>query len=352
MTVRALRSLRSLLSLLTLVCSASLAAQSASTPALDSAIARARRLVNEGAGAVGRSVVDSVLARVTPGSPDEATILYWRATLAESWEMAQQDYLRLMLEFDGSAIAGEAMLRLAQGELARGDRAAAEQYLERLARETPEAPARAEAALWHGRLLLERGEAATACPMLRDGRARLGRAARDARAPREATDLVTRFEVLLISCANLEASATDSGAAPAAAPTPASEPTAAPTAVPALAPTVVPPAANAPAPASPPVATPDAASPASPVSRPPARVTASEWTVQLGAYATREQAAAVLRRLGSSVADSRIDEIAGGPYAFKVRFGRFATRAEAESAAAAHTRRTGASTFVTEAPPR
>jgi len=186
-TVRALRSVRTVLSLLTLVCSASLAAQSASTPALDSAIARARRLVNEGAGAVGRSVVDSVLARVTPGSPDEATILYWRATLAESWEMAQQDYLRLMLEFDGSALAGEAMLRLAQGELARGDRAAAEQYLERLARETPDVPARAEAALWHGRLLLERGEAATACPMLRDGRARLGRAARDSRAPREAT---------------------------------------------------------------------------------------------------------------------------------------------------------------------
>ena len=323
MTVRKLRSLRSLLSLLTLVCSASLAAQSASTPALDSAIARARRLVNEGAGAVGRSVVDSVLARVTPGSPDEATILYWRATLAESWEMAQQDYLRLMLEFDGSAIAGEAMLRLAQGELARGDRAAAEQYLERLARETPEAPARAEAALWHGRLLLERGEAATACPMLRDGRARLGRAARDARAPREATDLVTRFEVLLISCANLEASATDSSAATAAAPTPAPTPTAAP--------------ASAPAPAPAPA---------------PALVTGSEWTVQLGAYATREQAAAVLRRLGSSVAESRIDEIAGGPYAFKVRFGRFATRAEAETAASAHTRRTGASTFVTEAPPR
>ncbi len=115
MTVRALRSVRTVLSLLTLVCSASLAAQSASTPALDSAIARARRLVNEGAGAVGRSVVDSVLARVTPGSPDEATILYWRATLAESWEAAQQDYLRLMLEFDGSALAGEAMLRLAQG---------------------------------------------------------------------------------------------------------------------------------------------------------------------------------------------------------------------------------------------
>jgi len=166
---------------------------------LDSALARARRLVNEGAGAVGRSVVDSVLAAVTPGSPDEARVLLWRAMLAESWDAAEQDYLRLMLEFDGSALAGEAMLRLAQGELARGDRPAALRYLERIVRETPTAPVRAEATVWHGRLLLEQGEAATACPLLREGRARV---------PRDADDLLTRYEVLLISCANLEATAT------------------------------------------------------------------------------------------------------------------------------------------------
>ena len=305
-----------------------LAAQSAATPALDSAIARARRLVNEGAGAVGRSVVDSVLARVTPGSPDEATVLYWRATLAESWEAAQQDYLRLILEFDGSALAGEAMLRLAQGELARGDRAAAEQYLERLARETPDAPARAEASLWHGRLLLERGEATTACPMLRDGRARLGPAARDARAPRETTDLVTRYEVLLISCANLEATPPDT------------TPTA-----------TVPITRPATTPTTPPVASTPAPTPATPVAIVPA-ATAATWTVQLGAYATREQAAAVQRRLAANVESARVDEVGAGPYPFKVRFGRFATRAEAETAASAYTRRTGASTFVTEAPPR
>jgi cell division septation protein DedD len=319
-----LRSWGSVVALFLSLClsvAAPLAAQAASTPALDSAVARARRLVNEGAGAVGRSVVDSVLARVTPGSPDEATILFWRATLAESWEAAQQDYLRLMLEFDGSALAGEAMLRLAQGELARGDRAAAEQYLERLARETPEAPARAEAALWHGRLLLERGEAVTACPILRDGRARLGRAAREPRAPREATDLLTRYEVLLISCANLEATPEDTTSA---APAPVIEPR----------------PASAPVPAAPVPTTPGASAPA------------AEWTVQLGAYATRNQATAVVRRLGPNIAAVRIDEVPGGSYPFKVRFGRFTSRAEAETAASAHTRRTGASTFVTEAPPR
>jgi len=289
-----------------------LAAQYASTPALDSAIARARRLVNEGAGAVGRSVVDSVLARVTPGSPDEATILYWRATLAESWEAAQQDYLRLMLEFDGSVLAGEAMLRLAQAELVRGDRAAAEQYLERLARETPDVPARAEASLWHGRLLLERGETATACPMLWDGQARLGRTARDVRASREGSDLVTRYEALLISCANLEVTAPDTTAM-ALSTRPAPTPTVAPV----------------PAPVPAPVA--------------------ATYTVQLGAYATRDQAAAVLRRISATIESSRIDEVTGGPYPYKVRFGRFATRADAETAASAYTRRTGASTFVTEA---
>ena len=324
--IRSWASVAALLVSLCLPVAAPVAAQSASTPALDSAVARARRLVNEGAGAVGRSVVDSVLARVTPGSPDEATILFWRATLAESWDAAQQDYLRLMLEFDGSALAGEAMLRLAQGELARGDRAAAEQYLERLARETPEAPARAEAALWHGRLLLERGEAVTACPILRDGRARLGRAARDPRAPREATDLLTRYEVLLISCANLEATPADTTSA-------------------ATAPVTEPRPASAPVPAAP--------VPTTPVpTTPRGTAPAVEWTVQLGAYATRDQATAVVRRLGPSLTGVRVDEVLGGSYPFKVRFGRFTSRAEAETAASAHTRRTGASTFVTEAPPR
>ena len=289
---------------------------------LDSALARARRLVNEGAGAVGRSVVDSVLAAVTPGSPDEARVLLWRAMLAESWDAAEQDYLRLMLEFDGSALAGEAMLRLAQGELARGDRPAALRYLERIVRETPTAPVRAEATVWHGRLLLEQGEAATACPLLREGRARV---------PRDADDLLTRYEVLLISCANLEATATATAAATASATatdrtaTASTEPTAATPARPATPPRDTTPTV-------------------------PPRASAAQWTVQLGAYATRDQAAAVVRRLGASVDGVRVDEVPGGPYPFKVRFGRFPSRAEAEAAGATHTRRTGATTFVTEAP--
>lgn len=303
----------------------------ASSP-LDDAMARARRLVNEGAGAAGRAVVDSALAAAVPGSTDEATALFWRASLAETWESAQRDYLRLMLDFDGSAIAGEAMLRLAQGELVRGDREAALQYLERLARETPNAPVRAEAAVWQGRLLLEQGDT-TACAVLRDGRARV---------PRGAADLVTRYEVLLISCANLAAAPVDTAEPP-------------PPPVPAVAsrsrvPTAA--AASPPTPAAPSVTEPPSTPSSTPSPTPPSTPAprSATWTVQLGAYATREQALAVARRLGAGPPEVRVDEVPGGPYAFKVRFGRFATRAEAETAAAAHTRRTGGATFVTEAP--
>ena len=87
-----------------------------------------------------------MLNAAEPRSTDEAEALFWRATLAESWEGAQRDYLRIMLEHDRSPRAGDAMLRLAQGEAARGDRDEAVRYLERLAREAPESDARAEGA--------------------------------------------------------------------------------------------------------------------------------------------------------------------------------------------------------------
>ena len=92
---------------------------------LQAAYRRAQRLVTDGQGADGRALMDSLVNAAEPGSSAEADALFWRATLAESWESAQRDYLRVMLEHDRSPRAGDAMLRLAQGESARGDREAA-----------------------------------------------------------------------------------------------------------------------------------------------------------------------------------------------------------------------------------
>lgn len=220
---------------------------------------RAAQLVTLGQGAAGRALVDSMLRAVPAGSVAEAVALTWHARMAATWEDAQRDYLRLMLEFEGTPLAGEAMLRLAQGELVRGDEAAALRYLERMEREAPDAPARAEAA-----------------PLL----ARLR--------PAAPTDSMSRT----------------ASAAGETAPRAAALPT-----------------SSAPA-----------------------------WTVQLGAYATRDEAMAVARRVVANQRDAHVDDV-GGPFPFKVRFGRYPTRAAATAAAADYTRRTGASTFVTAAPP-
>lgn len=99
---------------------------------------RAQRLVNDGNGPEGRALVDSLLNATEPRSAAEAEVLFWRATLAENWDQAQRDYMRVMLEHERSPFAAPAMLRLAQGELMRADTAAALRYLERSLLEWPE----------------------------------------------------------------------------------------------------------------------------------------------------------------------------------------------------------------------
>lgn len=159
-------------------------------PAL-TAFRRAQRLVNDGDGGRGRFVVDSLVEAADPGSAAEAQALFWRATLAPTWGDAQRDYLRIMLEHERSPLAAESMFRLAQGELAGGDRGAAQRYFERIARETPEAPIRGEASLWHGRMLIERGARAAGCPVLREGRRRVT----DGQ-----VELVNQYDYLLPGC--------------------------------------------------------------------------------------------------------------------------------------------------------
>lgn len=101
---------------------------------------RAQRLVNDGNGREGRAIVDSLLNATEPRSPEEAEVLFWRATLAESWDQAQRDYLRVMLEHERSPFATPAMLRLAQGELMRADTAAALRYVDRVLEYQPGSP--------------------------------------------------------------------------------------------------------------------------------------------------------------------------------------------------------------------
>lgn len=286
---------------------------------------RAQRLVTDGQGAEGRALADSMVNAAEPGSPAEAEALYWRATLAESWEVAQRDYLRIMLEHDRSPRAGDAMLRLAQGEAARGDRDAAVRYLERIVREAPDAPARAEAGLWHGRLLLERGDRDGGCAMLRGTRGRV--------AP-GSVELENQYDYLIRGCP-------EPGAA-MAPPVPSTVPTTASPA-PSPAPNPAPASSSDPAPARD-SASPRAAPPRSTIAAPTG---APMWSVQAAALRTREEAAALAAKLRGRGYDARVD---GSTAPFRVRFGMFPTRAAAAAALERYKTREKSDAFLVEVP--
>lgn len=133
--------------------------------------ARAQRLVATGDGAAGRSAVDSLLAELPPRSPRYAEGLYWRAALAVNAVDAERDYRRIAVEHPLSPRVHDALTRLAQLELARGDRALARGHLQRLLREHPPALARATAWYWLARVDFEEGNATRACASLDSARA-------------------------------------------------------------------------------------------------------------------------------------------------------------------------------------
>jgi cell division septation protein DedD len=297
---------------------------------------RAQRLVNDGNGADGRALLDSLLNATAPRSAAEAEVLFQRATIAESWDLAQRDYLRVMLEHERSPRAAAAMLRLAQGELARGDRAAALRYLERLASEAPESPLRGEAGVWHGRLLIDRGARDQGCAVLRTTRARVDSTA---------IELVNQYDYLLRSCPAVVGDAATAPPAPTpAAPTPAPVRTPAPTTpattAPVTAPAVTPTTTPAPAPATAPA--PSTTTPAAPATTGP-----TDWSVQVAAWPTMEEAekfAADIRGRGYEV---RVD---GTSAPFRVRFGRYPTREAATAAMNAYKQKERGNAFLVQVP--
>ncbi len=249
----------------------------------DSAVfARAQVLVSAGEGKEGRAVVDSLLARTPTGSLRYAEGLFWRATLASNALDAERDYRRIAVEYVLSPRVPAALTRLAQLEMARGDRSLARQHLERLLNEYPPRPARATAWYWLGRIAFESGAADRGCVALDSARALTG--ADDVELTNqiasEARRCITRADGSL-----------------AAASTP----------------TVVPPAAAT-------------ARGAAPVKSGLTAARSGQVTIQVGAYPTRAAAEKVRKRLAAQKFHARI--VPAGPY-FRVRIGRYPTRSSA-----------------------
>lgn len=127
---------------------------------------RARRLVEQGQGALGRAVADSLVAASPAGSPALAEALWWRATLSADGTRAEQDLRRIVDEFSSSPRVGDATVRIAQLDLSRDRPDVAAPALARLVRERPDDPARAQAAYWLARARFELGDTRGGCTAL------------------------------------------------------------------------------------------------------------------------------------------------------------------------------------------
>ncbi|MGH7721197.1 MAG: SPOR domain-containing protein [Gemmatimonadaceae bacterium] len=284
--------------------------QQADSVPTDTIFLRAQRLVAEGQGDAGRALVAQRLTAATPGTPGFVEALYWRGVLAATAADAERDYKRIIIEFPVSHRAEDALLRLAQLELARGDRAQAMQHLERLILEHPDGRSHARASYWMARVLIDDGKTAAACTRLAD-------AARST--PEGDVELRNQIEYQSQRCVGVDTTGARVAQQPSAGAPAASRPA------------VAPPPAAAPAPAP-------APAPVRPVARP-------QFTVQLGAFNTRPAALEMQARLRQRGVEARIvttDDL------HRVRVGRYPSREGAEQGAA-RLRSAGFSAFVTEA---
>lgn len=309
------------------------APSTASAPSVnDSLFRRAEQLVREGHGETGRALVDTLLARTRPGSAQHAQALYWRASLASDAAEAERGYRRVIVEYPATRWAGDALLNLAQLELARGDQERALVHLYRFEREHPTHESRARASFWLARLHFDKKNEPRGCAALAT--------ARVAASP-EDVELRNQIDYYGQRCLGV-----DTAAAPAhpvaAATAPANMPGSTPPSTPAHTPVTSSVSTSAPLPSA---AERDSqrVAPASD-SAAATQLGVGGYTVQVAAYDTRPAAEALIERLKGRGYTARL---ASNARPFRVRIGRYDSRADAV-AAQQRLKAKGMEGFVTE----
>jgi cell division protein FtsN len=104
-----------------------------------------------------------VIAKTPPTSQLYPQALFWRATLAANAADAESDYKHIVVDYPLAPQAEDALLRLAQLELARGDRDGALGHLQRIPRDYPRSKSLARASYWTARVLFEKNDIPNAC---------------------------------------------------------------------------------------------------------------------------------------------------------------------------------------------
>jgi cell division protein FtsN len=332
-----------------LFCTATQAGAQAQARPIDPVFVRAQALVSDGNGAAGRALIDSVIKATPPMAPLYPQALFWRASLASNAADAESDYKHIVVDYPLAPQAEDALLRLAQLELARGDRDGALAHLQRIPRDYPRSKSLARASYWTARVLFEKNDIPNACA-----------ANASALAQADASEVELRNQIqyqgqrcplpAAVAAANPPTSAPPTTSAPPASsaqvtnPVPSVTASSTPTSTPASNPSVTqvspPPVAvvekakpesvapaTAPAPVVPVPAPPKAVAPAK-RAEPPASA-GSGYSVQVAAYTKKAEADKLVSSLTKRGYSARVDNTPGW---FKVRIGRYATEKEAQDA--------------------
>jgi cell division protein FtsN len=306
----------------------------ATAEASDSIFVRAQRMAAEGQGDAARALVQHEIDISAAGSPRYVDALYWRGVVAATAADAERDLRRIIIEYPLSPRNEDALLRLAQLEMTRGDNDQALAHLQRLVIDHPASPSRARASFWMARVYFDKNQAPSACRSLADAAHNTSAAQVEQR---------NQIDFWMQRCHGVDTAAVASSA-PDSAP-PASLPVTTTTAS-APTPDTSPPPPPTPAASTTTTRTTRTVKSTTSTSRAPS--SGGKYTVQVGAYPTRASAESHRKALAARGVDARV---AGSVAPYRVRVGRYGTRAEAD-AAAQRLKAKKISVYVTEAEPQ
>lgn len=321
-----------------LSCAATVAV--AQTPArlTDPVFVRAQGLVSDGNGAAGRALIDSVIAVTPPTARLYPEALYWRASLASNAADAESDYKHIVVDYPLAPQAEDALLRLAQLELARGDREGALIHLQRIPRDYPRSKSLARASYWTARVLFEKNDVPSACAANANALAQAGDAEIELR--NQIQYQGQRCPSVALTASTTPPSVATSAPSTPTPPAPTSLPVTEKASVAVTATVSIPPKtiAQNQRPKAPttgndtkPITVDLAKSPATvkPTTKPSTTLRPSSYSVQVAAYNRRAEADKLTSSLTKRGYQARVD---GSVAPFRVRIGRYATTKDAEDA--------------------
>jgi cell division protein FtsN len=309
------------------------------TTPTDPVFVRAQALVSDGNGVAGRALIDSVLSATQPSARLYPEALFWRATLASNAADAESDYKHLVVDYPLAPQAEDALLRLAQLELARGDRDGALTHLQRIPRDYPRSKSLSRASYWTARVLFEKNDIPNACAANANALSRAG--ADEIELRNQIQYQGQRCPPPAASVVSTKPPATDTATATAAvtATAPSASTPAVSVAKDARGVDTVPAKSSSPSPASPttrpeaapvPVAT--VAKPTTTAAKPVTSAPSGNiYSVQVAAYNHKPDASKLAASLVKRGYAARVD---GDTVPFRVRIGRYSTAGEAEKALA------------------